>query len=61
MESRFTTGPRDPVIETPGCPALGFVLTLDGNRWDAWFLVTFAYGLRAVLSGEAKFLDCPSA
>jgi hypothetical protein len=52
MESRFTTGPRGPVIETPKCPALGFVLSLDGNRQDAWFLVTLANGLRAVLSGE---------
>lgn len=52
MESQFTTGPRGPAIETPACPALGVVLSMDGNRPDAWFLVTLARGLQVVLAGE---------
>jgi hypothetical protein len=52
VELRFITGPRGPAIETLGCPALGFVLSMDGNRPDAWFLLTLAEGLRAVLARE---------
>ena len=52
MEVRFITGTRGPEIETPGCPALGFVLSQDGNRPDAWFLTTLAEALRAVIAGE---------
>lgn len=53
MEMRFTTVPKGPAIETPECPALGFVLSMDGNRPDAWFLLTLAKNLREVLAGES--------
>jgi hypothetical protein len=51
MEVRFTAGPRGPVIETPSCPALGLLLSLNGNSLDSWFLTTLEVGLQAVRSG----------
>jgi hypothetical protein len=52
VEARFTISSRGPAIETPAYPALGFVLSQDGNRLNAWFLITLAESLRAVLAAE---------
>ena len=52
MKATFTTGPRGPAIETPDYPALGVILSMDGNRPEAWFLIRFSEALQAVLAGD---------